>query len=127
MVLKIRYTPRRKIALLLSLQNRQHPEMFRLNPERCLAQESNVPDSSGHLSGPPIELHFHWNTPEPCSLEALKARCSLAVPLYRTLEYNEVSGLIGTNLLRIELCFGSYQQLIIGENFPRKLVRLSCN
>jgi hypothetical protein len=79
---------------------------------------SNVPDSSENLSGSPNKLHFHWNTPELSSLEVLKAQCSLAVPLYRTLEYNEVSGLIGTNLLRIELCFGNYQQLIIETNSP---------
>jgi hypothetical protein len=64
------------------------------------------------------ELHFHGNIPELSSLEAFKAQFSLAVPLYRTLEYNEVSGLIGTNLLRIELCFGNYQHLFIEKNFP---------
>jgi hypothetical protein len=88
---------------------------------------SNVPDSSENSFGSPNELHFHWNTPELSSLEVLKAQRSLAVPLYRTLKYNEVSGLIGTNLLRIELCFGNYQQLIIEENFHGELVRLAGN
>ena len=54
----------------------------------------------------PHQLHSHRNAPEFFSLEVLKAQRSLVISLYRTLEYNEISGIVGSNLLWREVCYG---------------------
>lgn len=56
--------------------------------------------SSRTLTSSPIQFHLHRNAPELLSLEAFKAQRSMVVSLCRTLKYNEVSGLVGADILR---------------------------
>ena len=51
------------------------------------------------LAASSVQLHSHRNTSELLPMEILEAQRGLAVTLYRTFKYNEVSSLVDANVL----------------------------